>query len=351
MKLTKTLLRLSLAAIASTSINLHASEIPSKEEIWKYVPTFGGTFRSFYRLSTATGQSRFEIANARLSASGYVMPWVNYFIQADFDNLGKFKMLDAYAIVKPTQNLHLYMGQMRVPLSSESSRIPANYHFCDVGLTSKFGNLRAVGVKAGYTMPFAKWYCEGGVFSAADMSNHTEWSSAVTYSIKTNYTVAGLKPEIGFMSRMPGDGGVRLNMFNASLSWTCGGFFAEAEYISRHYAHGAMKASHAYNVFASYAIPVRWKMADHVSFETRFDGLTGGSTGVPVATTEDGKPVLSRNIQPCNRLTAGATTSRKIDKLTFKFRINFEQYFYGHYDVTPTASDNNQLVTGVIVYF
>lgn len=323
-----------------------ASEMPTKEEIWKYVPTFSGTFRSFYRYSTVTNQSRFEIANARLSASGYVMPWLNYFIQADFDNLGKFKMLDAYAIVKPMAGLDLYMGQMRVPLSCESTRIPAKYYFCDVALTSKFGNLRSVGVKAGYTMPFAKWYFEGGVFSSADMSNHTEWNEGVTYSIKTNYTAAGFKPEIGFMSRVPGANGARMNMFNASLSWTSGRFFAEAEYISRHYAHGAMSTSHAYDFFVSYGVPVKWKMADELSFQARFDGITGGSTGIPGA---DGE--LTRNIDPCRRLTAGVTTSRQIEKLTFKFRVNFEQYFYGHYDVSPSTTDNNQLVAGVIVYF
>lgn len=344
MKTNKTLL--SLLILLLLSMTSPAAESQVKDEIWKYVPTVGGTFRSFYRYSTATGQSRFEVANARLSASGYVMPWMNYFIQADFDNLGKFKMLDAYAVLKPARNLDLYIGQMRVPLSSESTRIPAKYYFCDVAQTSKFGNLRSVGVKAGYTMPFANWYFEGGVFSAADMSNHTEWSNGVTYSVKTNYTAAGFKPEIGFMSRVPGATGVRMNMFDASLSWTCGRFFAEAEYISRHYAHGAMDTSHAYDFFVSYGVPVKWKMADELSFQARFDGITGGSTGIPDA---EGK--LTRDIDPCRRLTVGATTSRQIEKLTFKFRINFEQYFYGHYDVSPSATDNNQLVAGVIVYF
>lgn len=320
---------------------------PTLEEIWKYVPTVGGTFRSFYRYSTVENLSRFEVANARLCLTGYVMPWLNYYMQADFDNLGKFRMLDAYAIVKPCTGLDLYVGQMRVPLCVEATRAPAKYYFADVAMTAKFGNLRSVGVKAGYTMPFVRWYFEGGVFSAADMSNHAEWSRGVTASIKTNFAApCGLKPEVGFMSRMPGAGGVRMNMANVSLSWTCGCFFAEAEYISRSYAHKAFKTSHGYDFFVNYDLPVDWKMADTMSFQARLDGTTAGSSGVP-----DENGALTQTIDPCRRLTLGATTGRSIGKLSFKFRINFEQYFYGHSDVNPSPADNNQLVAGVIVAF
>lgn len=86
-------------------------ENKSNDELWKYVPTFSGTFRTFYRLSTANGDNRFEVANARLVAGGYVMPKLDYRIQVDFCDNGKIKILDAYARVKPTSDLALMAGR------------------------------------------------------------------------------------------------------------------------------------------------------------------------------------------------------------------------------------------------
>lgn len=328
--------------VAQGTATEKAKELP-------FMPVINGTFRAFYRQSTVSDQSRFEVANARLSLSGNVMEWLKYYTQVEYDNLGKIKILDAYATIIPTNGLKIMAGQMRVPLCVEATRSPFAYYFADVALVTKFGNLRSVGVKAGYTIPELPWYFEGGVFNASDMSDHSTWNSALTYSIKTNYTAkCGLKPEIGFMSRVPGGEGVgvRVNQYDASLSWTCGRFFTEVEYLYRTYADGAHPDSYAYNFFVDYSIPVKWRMADQVSFQARFDGISDASEGKKNAEGE-----LDTNIDARRRVTIGTTFSSKIGNLSTHFRLNFEQYFYGHTSPRPSTADNNQIVAGVMVHF
>jgi len=341
--ITKAILALLLV---SAPLCVRAEDAGAKTDIKKYIPEFHGTMRAFYQLSTTTGDSRFMVRNARLSAGGYVMPRLDYLLQVDFSDRGKIKLLDAYMRVAPAKGLQIYAGQMRVPFSVESSRVPHAYIFTDVGLVALLGNLRSVGVKGGYKVPGSGLYLEGGVFNATDMADHNVWNSSLTYGIKANYTVAGLKPEVGFMSRVPGgnDKGCRINQFDASLSWRYEGFFIEGEYIWRHYC-GPFDDTQAYSILADYAWPVRWSWANQMSVQARFEGLTTASSGQYV----DGN--LPADIAARRRLTVGSTLRYNYGKAHFDFKINYEQYFYSHdvSDISP--SDDSKLVAGVVMYF
>lgn len=326
------------------AVTVSASDTASAPDFKKYVPTFHGTMKAFYQLSTVNGDSRFMVRHARLSAGGFVMPGLDYLLQVDFCDRGKIKLLDAFIRVSPVDGLSIYAGQMRVPFSVESSRAPHLYYFTNVGLVATYGNLRSVGVKSGYSLPGTGLYIEGGVFNATDMIDHVRWNSALTYGVKANYTVAGLKPEVGFMSRIPGGrgNGCRINQVDASLSWRYGGFYVEGEYIHRYYC-GLVRASQAYSVFADYGWPVKWRWANRMSVQARYDGITAGSNGRYI----DGK--LPVDIEARKRLTFGTTTSLAYEKLHFDVKLNYEQYFY---DIRYIgADDNSKLVAGAILYF
>ncbi|MDE6135484.1 MAG: OprO/OprP family phosphate-selective porin, partial [Muribaculaceae bacterium] len=231
-----------LALICGTQ-PMEASEPPS------FIPTLHGIVRADYELSTDNGDSRFQVQNARLSASGAVLPFLDYFMQVDFCAAGRVRILDVYAAVRPTGNLKIFAGQMRVPFSAESTRSPRDYYFVNTALVQSYGNLRAVGVKAGYLLPRTPLYFEGGVFNASDMEAHTSWNAGMTYGVKANATLGAWRPEVAFMSRIPGGHGhgVRVNMANASLSWKSDAWFVEAEYIYRHYTGHTHDATHVYS--------------------------------------------------------------------------------------------------------
>ncbi|MCH5222247.1 MAG: hypothetical protein J1F05_08010 [Muribaculaceae bacterium] len=317
---------------------------------WSYKPVFNGEVLAYYRYSAATGDSRFQVPNARLSAGGYVFPFLDYFVQVDFCENGKIKLLDTYARVRPLKNLYIYAGQMRVPFSVESSRQPYMYHFADVGLTAQFGNLRSVGVKVGYTIPGTALYAEGGLFNATDKSDHTQWNTCLTYGIKANYTLKfGLKPEIAFMSSVPDLSyfGVRVNQYNASLSWKYKGLFVEGEYVYRTYAHEYHKASHAYSVFADYAFVVRSRMIDAFSIQARYDGITDASDG---SVYMGGNSLLITNMPARQRITVGVKFLRTLGPLNASFKINYERYTYSD-AMRETEPDDNQLIAGIALHF
>lgn len=342
---TKRLVAIALLAVCAGAIACHAADSLA---VSRYIPEVHGTFRGVYQLSTANGQSRFAVQNARVAVGGSVFAFLDYFAQIDLCANGRINFLDAYGRLKPARGLSIFVGQMRVPSDLQASPAPAAYRFVDASLSAQFGYLRSAGVKAGYDFGVKGLYAEGGVFNATDKADHTTWNSALTYGAKLSYNAAGWHPEVAFMSRQPGGRGrgVRINQWNASLSWTCGGFTAHADYIRLFYTTSALSPTDAWSVWVDYGVPVRSRLANRISAQARFDGLTAASSGLLGA---DGRPVA--DIAAQRRLTVGLTSSYIYKKAHFDFRINYEQYFYskGVENISPSA--NNKLSAGVVFYF
>ncbi len=345
-----------LAAIACTICVVNASattadsidsDIPQSPTT--YIPDFHGTLRIFYELSAVNADSRFMVRNARLSAGGVVLPQVDYYLQADFSDKGKFQLLDAYVRLAPRKRLKVMAGQMRVPFSAAASRSPHSYYFINRSFLGKYaGNLRSVGVKAAYTFTPVPLYVEGGVFNGTSRSDHSQWNSAMTYSIKVNLPMdCGLKPEIGFMSRQYGQRseGTRINQFDVSLNWHSGRWTAEAEYILSN-CTADFPTSHQYSAFLIYDLPVDRGIADIVSFGARFDGHTDATDGFYEA---DGTLPVSYPAR--KRLTLGVTSSYIRGKMHMDLRLNYEQYFYHDKRSQRDPSDDNKLAAALILYF
>ena len=313
----------------------------------QYVPTFHGTFRGFFEQSTTGGGSRFMVRNARFSAQGKVLPIAEYFFQLDLCDKGKLTILDAYVGVTPFKNFKVIAGQGRVPFSIGASRVPAHYHFANRPSVCKmFGNLRNVGVKVGYTIPTTNLYIEGGAFNGTNMTDHTGWNRSLTYAVKTNYKVGDFLPQLCFMSRLPGGDGVRINQADASLTFENSAWFIEAEYCYRTYTGNSFKASHGYNFEIDYGFPVKSKIVNRWSFQGRFDGITDASNGL-----RGPEGVLVDNYYAHNRVTIGTTASYVKGRLHCDLRLNYEQYFYSHGRKASSPSDDNKLVTALVLYF
>jgi len=327
---------------AADSTAVKTISIPSS-----YIPKFHGTFRAFFEQSTATGDSRFLVRNTRLSAGGKVLPVAEYYFQVDLCDRGKIKILDAYIGVTPFKGFKLMAGQARVPFSVGASRVPAQYHFANrAAMCKDFGNLRAAGVKIGYTVPRTKLYIEGGAFNGTDMTDHSGWNRSLSYSVKANYKAGDLMPQLCFMSRKPGPKDVRINQADASLTFQNSSWFIEAEYCYRTYTGGSHKASHGYNFEIDYGFPVKSTIVNRLSFQSRFDGITDASDGVR---NEAG--VLTDNYLAHNRLTIGTTASYVKGPVHCDFRINYEQYFYTDDRKAKSTSDDNKLVAALVLYF
>ena len=121
-------------------------------EIKDYLPEIHGTIRGKYEYQTETGESRFEVRNARFSVSGNVHPLVAYKAEIDLSDEGSIKMLDAYARVFPVKDLNFTIGQMRVPFTIDAHRSPHQQYFANRSFIAKqVGNVRDVGLTSAYT--------------------------------------------------------------------------------------------------------------------------------------------------------------------------------------------------------
>lgn len=287
--------------------------------------------RTFFRQAVDENAHRFEVANARLAAGGYVLPNLDYFLQVDFCAKGQVRILDAYARFSPVKNFDITLGQMLVPFGSESVRAPWQYMFADQSLVFNYSNLRTPGLKLGYRI--SSLYLEGGVFNATDKSDHGLWNKAMSYALKAKLTTnIGITPQIGYFSRRLAEG--RANIYDVAIGYEVGRFSAEAEVLMRCLGN---HWNRVYSIYGDYGVPVKSKIIDNISFQARYD-----------SESYDRK---YGNDYACYRLTGGITASRKIGKLYGAFKINYEHYFYRESDDRYLDDYNNQLVAGLILHF
>lgn len=350
MTISKCLRPLAAAVAAAAALTLSASSADSTatKTYKKYIPAVHGTLRTFYQQSTVTGESRFIVQNARISAGGYIMDWLDYFLQVDFCAQGKIRILDVYAAVVPVDGLRLMLGQSKAPFSTITARAPHKYYFANTPCTFKAGNIRSVGLRASYAVPSTPLVLEGGAYNGSDMADHGTWNNSLLYSTRATLNFDfGLTPSAGFMSRRPSGTGTRFNEFNISLSYKVAQLYLEGEYLYRHYTGSAHKATHMYYAMADYGFPVKARMADRLSLQARLDGCTDYSDAL--AKGADGH--IYTTMPSHRRITVGATASKAIGPVKCDFLINFEQYFYGHAAATPSAADNNMLVAGLNIRF
>jgi hypothetical protein len=334
-----------LAAVSSTTVTAQNADSPSsgdsaKEKI-SYVPEFHGVFRGRWELATESGDSRFQVRNARVNISGRVAPFASYFAQVDLCDRGKLKFLDAWAKVNATKDVAIQAGQFKVPFGTDNLRAIGDYFFVNRPFVGKnTSGVRLVGLMGIYEPKNLS--VRAGVFNSSANDDHTRWNSYYSAAARVTYTVGDVKFAANFKSVSPDS--VRMNLWGGSATWTCGDFTAEGEYIYKHYTHSTHKATHAYNIVADYKIGLKNCFFNALSFQGRFDGMNDNSDG-----TRLGDGSLKTTDVARRRLTLGSTLSYKYKRLATKVRLNYEKYFYG--DAAHVPGDGDKLSAELIVAF
>ena len=91
-----------------------AAAADSTASLKKYMPEVHATLRARYEISTADGDGRFQVRNARVNLKGNIADFLGYYFQADFCDRGSFRMLDAYAIFSPSRFCQSMSGLWQV---------------------------------------------------------------------------------------------------------------------------------------------------------------------------------------------------------------------------------------------
>ena len=327
-------------------------------EAWKeYVPKITGVIRARYEVATENGMGRFQVRNARLQVQGNVGPVFDYYINTDFCDRGKVKILDAWGQGHLGYGVSVRLGQFRQPFGMDSFLGPTTYLFNNRSFIGKYmSNVRAVGAQVQYTATGFPATVAAGIFNPKDMSDHSEWTHQYAYAARLILSPGPLKLYTGIQSEIPDS--VRFNLWNLGAHLEVGQLTLEAEYMNEHYTNQAHKACHGWLAVANYYVPVKWGDFNRISFQARFDGMTGYSTGKRSAVTTTGSDGVEKTEyklitdQPGrNRLTVGTTLSSIIAKRLFTdIRLNYEKYFYRH-DAVYDPTDGDRLSLELILSF
>ncbi len=312
-----------------------------------YIPEVHGVARARYEVDTDNGEGRFQVRNARIQITGRVLPRLRYYLNTDFCDKGSIKVLDVWARISIASRWYIQAGQFRMPFGTDNFRGPATYLFANRSYMGKYvNNVRAVGVKAHYTLPWGSGnYIEGGMFNSATISDHDVWSKDYAYAVKVSQHVTDwLRFETGFESIEPER--VRMNLWGASAIFTVGTLRAEAEYMHTIYTNDAHPGSNAFNLFADWGLPVRVGIFNRWSVQGRFDAVTAHSDGKSL--DEQGR--LLTTIPSQQRLTLGSALDYNYGKVHALLRLNFEKVFWGH-GGAPEEPRGNRLVAELVVQF
>jgi len=317
----------------------------TSEKGFSYLPEFHGVVRTRWELETSGGSSsRFQVRNARLTVGGKLAPIIDYFVQTDFCDRGKMKILDAWGQLGITDGLKVRAGQFRMPFGVEPFRAPANYIFANRSFIGKqVCNVRAVGAKLEYRPAFAPLTIEAGIFNPTSISDHEKWCRTYAYATKAACRLGNITLTTGFQSLEPDS--VRINLADACISWANGGWTVEGEYMNKHYTNSAHKSCHAYCIYADYHMPVKAGVFNRLSFQGRFDGMTDHSDG-----TRGTDRRLTTDDPARNRFTVGSTLTYSYRAVHADLRVNYEKYIYRH-GVIPAAGAGDKITAELVVRF
>lgn len=310
-----------------------------------YRPNIHGTIRGRLEVSTMKSEYRFQVRNARVSLDGKIAPIADYFIQADFCDRGKIKILDVWARLWATKSVGFQAGQFRMPFGVDPFRAPHTYYFANRSfLGNQVCNFRAVGAKAMWHPTDIPLTLEAGVFNPSTIADHSKWHNTMAYAAKLTYRTGNVTWAAGHMSTAPDSD--RFNITDAAVTWKYGRWIAEGEYMYKHYTNHRHRASHAYQVFADYRMPLNTRFFNRLSFQARFDGMTAHSSG-----TRDANKELCTNHPARNRVTVGTTISYIRSKNMFlDLRANYEKYFY-HHGAAITPDNGDKATIELVVRF
>lgn len=312
---------------------------------FSYLPVVKGTVKGRYELDTDEMESRFQVRNARVSVSGYVAPVIDYKFELDLCDRGSIKTTDVWGGVFFTKALKMQLGQMRMPFGVDASRHIADYWFVNHSfLGSYVGNKRGVGGKLAYNFTPVPLKVEAGVFNTYTLNCHEVWQKKMSYAAKARYTIKNVFLETGLESTVPDS--VRINHVDATVGWSAGRWAAEGEYVYKHYTNKTFKATHSWNLMASYRMPVKLGSFNSLSFQGRWDGATDHSDG---NRDESGKLILTDAER--QRVTVGSTLGYNYNKLSAWLRLNYEHYFHPSDRPAHPVGQGNVVSVEMIVNF
>lgn len=285
----------------------------------EYLPKIFGILKTKAEYDLNNSLVRFEVRNARFGAVGKINDYMGYRIEIDLSDEGQMKMLDAYVKFTPVKDLSFYMGQRKIPFSSDYMRNPADNIFANRSFLAKYINdgMRDIGFYAEYKMPveLPVSLVVGAVNGTGN--NNPQWIERP--NVVSRLTVG---PDNGFRATGNFYYGQYLYvedlvMLGGELRHTIGPWFIECEYVSRTYTDTASvrQKQYGFYIHSYYNFIPDSKMIAMVTPTARYD-FTGNS-------------VINSGID-VSRITLGLNVGFDTKQFYSEIRFNYENYFAGY---------------------
>ena len=294
--------------------NLMAQE--SKEGKSEYLPVLDGILKTKVEYDLDNLLTRFEVRNARFGVRGKINPYFSYRVQIDLSDEGVIKMLDAYARFTPVKNLDFYLGQKKIPFSTDYMRSPADLFFANRSFIAKYINsgLRDIGLYVNYiTSGIIPLDIYAGLVNGTG-NNNPEW-------VETPNVVGRIAAGDEDGIRITGNsyfgrsqGKDKLVMLGGEIRYSRGYFFIESEYVQQRYSDTMSIRQHndAIHIHSYYNFPLKHKMITMLTPVARWDII--------------GNEVF-KGKQDADRITAGLNIGFEPKQFVAEIRLNYENYF------------------------
>ena len=354
--------------ILTLAIILLCSSLISAQEV--STPQLHGILRGKYEYEPDLDASRFEVRNARLSVEGSMPMRSSYKLEVDLCDESQIKMKDAWVRLNPYKNLRVTIGQQRMPFSIDAHRNPSAQYFANRSFIAKqVGDMRDVGFQLGYDVTDADGRkvlsADAGIFNGSNLDNQkTAWFTSPGYSTRLQYyPVKGVAivPSIQHQqiadrkaSYTSVDFGAYYETPLSQREGQGGSLHLEAEYLHKHYAHGAFDDCNAIDAMAIYKMPISKGYFNAISYLLRYDYMDNhsdgkkGWTSPDISTREEKKLVMSDAER--HRMTAGITFHIASKLFPTDLRLNYEKYWYPN-NGTPKESEQDKLVAELMIRF
>jgi hypothetical protein len=287
----------------------------NKEKENEYIPDIDGILKTKVEFDLNRSLMRFEVRNARFGAKGKINNYMSYKVELDLSDEGKMKMLDAYVRFTPVANLDLYMGQRKIPFSTDYMRNPAENIFANRSFLAKYINdgMRDIGFYADYKFngDFPVDILLGAVNGTGN--NNPQWISRPNLVGRIS---AGPEKGIRITQNLYfGKAQYRehLAMFGEEVRYTNGVFLIESEYIRRIWTDTLSARVHDDGLYihSYYNLALKNKMFRMVTPTARWDVI--------------GNSVLSRKTD-ASRITFGVNAGFEPKQFYAEIRLNYENY-------------------------
>ncbi|OFY67817.1 MAG: hypothetical protein A2V64_09275 [Bacteroidetes bacterium RBG_13_43_22] len=282
----------------------------------EYLPDIDGIIKTKVEFDLDNSKMRFDVRNARFGVTGKINDFMSYRAQIDINDEGKSKMLDAYIKVTPFPNLDIFLGQRKLPFSSDYLRNPIENIFANRSFLTKYINdgMRDIGLFADYKLPSdipLEIFLGAGNGTGG---NNPQWISRPNL---IGRLIAGPFKGLRIAGNILfGEKEFRedMSMTGVEARYSTGAFFIESEYIRRSWTDTLTLRQQDDGIYihSYYNFTVDNKVFRLITPTARWDFI--------------GKSVLGNEVD-ANRITLGVNFGFEAKQFYSELRLNYENYF------------------------